>query len=671
MVSKDSPPPSHSSILHQFINSDSITSQIASQQFDIYQSGLSSNTNTIYQTHGVFVNPPNHFTTDNSDVNHSRHLMDLLGASHDAANQQQQAQRLSLSLGSHSLVSSLACRERSFTHPRYMSQEIDHRNNEFSFSAAAMNHFFSSVCGTESFVSAIGNSKYLKPAQSLLEELVCIGGKPIDLSNEKFIRRLSRNSKKGSLSLRAKLKSEIPSNELFNERHELYVKIMKLIALLEEVERRYEQYYQHIEEATSTFEVIAGFGSGKPYTALALQAMSRHFCCLRDSIISQINVIRQKMPRDVPKISSGLSHLSLFEKETLQNRISLQQLGIIQKKVLQILQMNEETKEKNEVYILCSNTMLLQLEFIEGVDCGRKVEEVQATVGEEIGVLSPDDSVSVRNPAIEVPEREVNEVDNEEKAQSWITRKKWMNQVFEEKAYLVGVACKGDTEDSFGIEESLKELAQLADTAGLLVDSTYQKLSSPNPRTYIGSGKVAEIKTVIRAFDVETVIFDDELSPGASSNSILERRAFGGDVRVCDRTALILDIFNQRSVTREASLQVSLAQMEYQLPRLTRMWTHLEWQSGGQVKGMGEKQIEVDKRILRTQISVLKKELESVRKQRQQYRNRRVSVPVPVLSLVGYTNAGKSTLLNRLTGLMFLRRTHFLPHLILLQEGCR
>lgn len=96
------------------------------------------------------------------------------------------------------------------------------------------------------------------------------------------------------------------------------------------MERRYEQYYQHMEEITSTFEVIAGFGAGKPYTALALQAMSRHFSCLRDAIISQINVIRQKMPRDVPKISSGLSHLSLFEKETLQNRMPLQQLGIIQ-----------------------------------------------------------------------------------------------------------------------------------------------------------------------------------------------------------------------------------------------------------------------------------------------------------------------------------------------------
>nr|GEU68468.1 GTPase HflX [Tanacetum cinerariifolium] len=221
-------------------------------------------------------------------------------------------------------------------------------------------------------------------------------------------------------------------------------------------------------------------------------------------------------------------------------------------------------------------------------------------------------------------------------------------EVFEEKAYLVGVARKDDTSELFSIEESLKELAQLADTAGLMVvDSTYQKLSTPNPRTYIGSGKVAEIKTAINGYGVETVIFDDELSPGQLRN--LEK-AFGGNVRVCDRTALILDIFDQRAATREAALQVALAQMEYQLPRLSKMWTHLERQSGGQVKGMGEKQIEVDKRILRTQIGVLKKELESVRKHRKQYRTRRLSVPVPVVSLVGYTNAGKSTLLNQLTG---------------------
>ncbi|KAI3864711.1 hypothetical protein MKW92_011629 [Papaver armeniacum] len=221
-------------------------------------------------------------------------------------------------------------------------------------------------------------------------------------------------------------------------------------------------------------------------------------------------------------------------------------------------------------------------------------------------------------------------------------------QVVAEKAYLVGVELKNVSDGSFSSEESLKELGKLADTAGLTVaGSTYQKLATPNPRTYIGSGKVAEIKTAINALDVETVIFDDELSAGQLRN--LEK-AFGGKVRVCDRTALILDIFNQRAATHEAALQVALAQMEYQLPRLTKMWTHLERQSGGQVKGMGEKQIEVDKRILRTQIGVLKKELDSVRQHRKQYRTRCLSVPVPVVSLVGYTNAGKSTLLNHLTG---------------------
>ncbi|KAL6336549.1 hypothetical protein AAG906_025100 [Vitis piasezkii] len=185
-----------------------------------------------------------------------------------------------------------------------------------------------------------------------------------------------------------------------------------------------------------------------------------------------------------------------------------------------------------------------------------------------------------------------------------------------EKAYLVVVECKGDMEYSFGIEESLKELAQLADTAGLMVvGSTSQKLSAPNPRTYIGSGKVAEIKSAIHALDVETVTFDDEFSAGQLRD--LEK-AFGGDVRVCDRPVLILDIFNQRAATHEAALQVTLAQMEYPSPRLTKMGTHLERQAGGKVKGM---------------------ELESVRQHRKQYRNRRFSVPVPV-----------STLLNRLTG---------------------
>ncbi|XP_052135406.1 uncharacterized protein LOC127753992 [Oryza glaberrima] len=248
------------------------------------------------------------------------------------------------------------------------------------------------------------------------------------------------------------------------------------------------------------------------------------------------------------------------------------------------------------------------------------------------------------------PVRSRRRQEEEEEAAPGHDRFKLINgkEIFQEKAYLVGVECKRSGGSMFSIEESLEELEQLADTAGLMVvGSTYQKLSTPNPRTYIGSGKVAEIKSAIHAHDVETVIFDDELSPGQLRN--LEK-SFGGGVRVCDRTALILDIFNQRAATHEAALQVTLAQMEYQLPRLTKMWSHLERQSGGQVKGMGEKQIEVDKRILRTQISALRKELESVRKHRKLYRNRRQSVPIPVVSLVGYTNAGKSTLLNRLTG---------------------
>ncbi|XP_024040341.1 uncharacterized protein LOC18042163 isoform X2 [Citrus clementina] len=294
--------------------------------------------------------------------------------------------------------------------------------------------------------------------------------------------------------------------------------------------------------------------------------------------------------------------------------------------------------------------------------------------GLEVEVASADTAPQKQGPVIDTKEEEeqqqevfngvaTTESDNKALNSSYTAKKKKRDdddsyenrfklqngrEVFQEKSYLVGVERKGGAEYLFVIEESLKELAQLADTAGLMVvGSTHQKLNSPNPRTYIGSGKVAEIKSAIHALGVETVIFDDELSAGQLRN--LEK-AFGGDVRVCDRTALILDIFNQRAATHEAALQVALAQMEYQLPRLTKMWTHLERQAGGQVKGMGEKQIEVDKRILRTQIGVLKKELESVRKHRKQYRNRRVSVPVPVVSLVGYTNAGKSTLLNRLTG---------------------
>ncbi|KAG7671682.1 hypothetical protein Ndes2526B_g07430 [Nannochloris sp. 'desiccata'] len=220
-----------------------------------------------------------------------------------------------------------------------------------------------------------------------------------------------------------------------------------------------------------------------------------------------------------------------------------------------------------------------------------------------------------------------------------------------ERAYLVGAALKSAQRPGrigYGILESLEELGRLADTAGLeVVGHTHQLLDEPNPRTYIGTGKVAEIVAAVQRTGAETVIFDDELSPGQLRNL---DRALGGECRLCDRTALILDIFNQRAASREGKLQVELAQVEYQIPRLTKMWAHLERQSGsGQVKGMGEKQIEIDRRLLRNRAARLRRDIEEVRTHRKAYRDRRASTPIPVVALVGYTNAGKSTLLNTLT----------------------
>lgn len=203
------------------------------------------------------------------------------------------------------------------------------------------------------------------------------------------------------------------------------------------------------------------------------------------------------------------------------------------------------------------------------------------------------------------------------------------------------------------VEDSLEELARLADTAGLaVVGQAYQRFDSPHPATFIGPGKVEEVKALAEDAEADIILFDDELSPRHQRE--LEK-VFGRKLRVLDRTALILDIFAQHAATREGMLQVELAQMEYRLPRLTRMWTHLARQTGKTggsvgVRGPGEKQIEIDRRLIGHRIAALKAELEQVRAHRKRHRLKRQQTELQVAAIVGYTNAGKSTLLNRLSG---------------------
>lgn len=225
-----------------------------------------------------------------------------------------------------------------------------------------------------------------------------------------------------------------------------------------------------------------------------------------------------------------------------------------------------------------------------------------------------------------------------------------------ERAFLVGVDLFKQ-KNFLSLEDSLEELALLSDTSGLdVVGELTQKLDRPHVKTYIGPGKVDELKMLVEETVSQVVVFDDELSPRHQREL---QEALGRSVKVLDRTALILDIFAQHAHTSEGMLQVELAQYEYYLPRLTGQWTHLERQAGGGggragstggvgLRGPGETQLEVDKRAIRKRISHLKKELEKVEAHRQRYRAQRKRSRIPTVALVGYTNAGKSTLLNRL-----------------------
>ena len=198
----------------------------------------------------------------------------------------------------------------------------------------------------------------------------------------------------------------------------------------------------------------------------------------------------------------------------------------------------------------------------------------------------------------------------------------------------------------WGLEESLTELAELARSARAIVVATVTQRMDRPTQTYMGKGKLEELKGLLYAKRASTVICDDELTPTQQRN--LEKEL--GGAKVIDRTALILDVFAQRARTKDGRLQVELAQHEYLLPRLAGQWTHLERLGGGiGTRGPGETQIETDRRLVRQRIQKLKRDLEDVRRHRARYRARRIEMEVPVVSLVGYTNAGKSSLLNRLT----------------------
>lgn len=213
-----------------------------------------------------------------------------------------------------------------------------------------------------------------------------------------------------------------------------------------------------------------------------------------------------------------------------------------------------------------------------------------------------------------------------------------------ERACLVGVGLRGD-KSGWALEDSMAELADLARAANAEVVAQIPQLLARPARTYIGRGKLEELKALVYEEEIDVVIFDDELAP--AQQKLLEDEL---QVKVIDRSSLILDVFAQRARTTEGKLQIELAQSEYLLPRLAGQWSHLERLGGGiGTRGPGETQIETDRRLVRTRISRMKKQLRKVRDQRDAQRQNRARSRVSVISLVGYTNAGKSAIFNRMT----------------------
>ncbi|KAI3930518.1 hypothetical protein MKX01_036964 [Papaver californicum] len=346
MVSQSSSSDPNSNNFHQFIISDTIPNRAHFEDHEINGPHSRNSRNMFSQSLGVLPSieslrqqmsrsvelvhqVPTMPNGSHHNFNNRLHLTNQFETSKELDHH---GQRLSLTLGSHIPSNGLVSTPDQYTQ-RYLQQQ-DFINSNYLMSD--QDHIrtlqnqsnYSTSFERESFAALIGSSRYLKPTQSLLEEFVTVGGKEIDLSSDKSIQRL-RNRRQGVRSF-LELRSSLCNNTFSSSmEQELQIKITKLIGLLDEVENRYEQYYNQMEEVASSFEVIAGLGAAKSYTAMALQAMSRHFCSVRDSIVTQIRVAnRDLFQGSSPRTRTGLSQLSLFDQEPRQNR--LQQLGLIQ-----------------------------------------------------------------------------------------------------------------------------------------------------------------------------------------------------------------------------------------------------------------------------------------------------------------------------------------------------